>query len=154
MNNKRASLEVIAPTVDEALAKGLVDLGLDEDQVEVEVLDEGSRGLFGLRSRQARIRLTIKSMAEEFEMAVPSQPTETSSAPDAVQPQTVPAPAAPAPPPPAAELVEEEEEEGEPVGEDEATLRVARETVHELLEKMKVKAKVKPDSYPGGCERE
>ena len=60
---KRASLEIIAPSVEEAIAQGLVDLGLSEKAVDVEVLDEGSRGLFGIGSRQARIRLTVKGKA-------------------------------------------------------------------------------------------
>ena len=63
MSEKRASLEKIAPTVEEAVANGLADLGLAEDAVEIEILDEGSKGLFGLGSRQARVRLTIKSSA-------------------------------------------------------------------------------------------
>ncbi|MDP2975030.1 MAG: Jag N-terminal domain-containing protein, partial [Anaerolineales bacterium] len=58
--NERTTLEIIAPTVEEALAQGLADLGLTPEAVDVEVLDEGSRGLFGLGSRQVRVRLTIK----------------------------------------------------------------------------------------------
>jgi len=61
MNNKRANLEVIAPTVKEAIQKGLDDLGLPREKVEVEILDEGSSGILGLGSRQARIRISIKS---------------------------------------------------------------------------------------------
>ncbi|MEX2144181.1 MAG: RNA-binding cell elongation regulator Jag/EloR [Anaerolineales bacterium] len=57
----RANLEIIAPTIDEAVQKGLGELGLHQDQVEVEVLDEGGGGLFGLGSRQARVRLTVKA---------------------------------------------------------------------------------------------
>jgi spoIIIJ-associated protein len=145
MNDKRASLEVIAPTVDEAMEKGLNDLGLSEDQVEVEILDEGSRGLFGLGARQARIRLTIKSSNQEFKMPVSAQPIEAPVAPEPAQPQAVSPKRAPAPPPPVTQIEDEEAEEEielEPVGEDDATLRVARETVQELLEKMKVKARV------------
>lgn len=146
MNDKRASLEVIAPTVDEAMVKGLNDLGLSEDQVEVEILDEGSRGLFGLGARQARIRLTIKSSSEEFKLPVPVQPIEAPAAPEPAQSQAVSPRRTPAPSPPVSETEEEEEVEEElelePVGEDDGTLRVARETVQELLEKMKVKARV------------
>jgi spoIIIJ-associated protein len=61
--NERTTLEVIAPTVEEAIARGLSDLGLPEDSVEVEVLDSGSRGLLGIGGRQARVRLTIRSAA-------------------------------------------------------------------------------------------
>jgi spoIIIJ-associated protein len=128
MNEKRASLEIIAPTVDEALAKGLSDLGLREDEVEVEILDEGSRGLFGLGARQARVRLTVKQppAGRQVEVA-PAPPVETVSMQQQGQYQPVPA----APPAPAVEPGEEDE-----------ILRVAHETVAELLDKMKVRANV------------
>lgn len=57
--DQRATLETIAPSVDEAVNKGLEELGLSREQVEVEILDEGGGGLFGLGSRQARVRLTV-----------------------------------------------------------------------------------------------
>lgn len=53
------TLEIIAPTVEEALAQGLSQLGLTADAVSVEVLDSGSKGLFGLGGRQVRVRLTV-----------------------------------------------------------------------------------------------
>ena len=59
MSENRTSLEIIAPSVEEAIEKGLSELGLSRQAVDVEVLDEGSRGLFRIGSRQARIRLTI-----------------------------------------------------------------------------------------------
>ena len=63
----RANLEVIAPSSDEAIQKGLDELGLSKDQVDVEVLDEGSGGLFGLGGRQARVRLTVKDASQKAE---------------------------------------------------------------------------------------
>lgn len=64
MNHEKTTLEIIAPTVEEAVAKGLNQLGLGEGlgehEVEVEVLDAGSRGFLGLGSRQARVRLWIR----------------------------------------------------------------------------------------------
>jgi spoIIIJ-associated protein len=60
----RATLEIIAPTIDEAVQKGLGELGVDQSQVEVEVLDEGGSGLFGIGGRQARVRLTMKEAAQ------------------------------------------------------------------------------------------
>ena len=59
--NERTTLEKIAPTVEDAVAAGLAELGLTAETVDVEVLDNGSRGLFGVGSRQARIRLTVKT---------------------------------------------------------------------------------------------
>ncbi|MBK5107980.1 MAG: Jag N-terminal domain-containing protein, partial [Anaerolineales bacterium] len=79
MNDKRTNLEIIAPTVDEAIQKGLADLGLPREAVEIEVLDEGGKGLFGLGNRQARVRLTVLSDLEHPEIG--SAPTETADAP-------------------------------------------------------------------------
>ena len=132
MSEKRANLEDIAPTVEEAVAKGLADLGLPMDAVEVEVLDQGSRGLFGLGTRQARIRLAVKNSpgGAKGKEAVPvvETPTvvETVEAPSqgAVVEEAVPT---------MEEMLSEEEEQD---------LRVARETVVELLEKMHVRAEV------------
>ena len=59
--NKRMTIEVIAPTVEEAVEKGLDELGLEIDDVEVEVMDEGKRNLFRFAARQARVKLTVKS---------------------------------------------------------------------------------------------
>ena len=69
----RTSLEIIAPSVDEAIAKGLSDLGLNRDQVEVEILDTGTRGLFGIGSRQSRVRLTVLGPGSSAPKARPVQ---------------------------------------------------------------------------------
>ena len=45
--NEKTTLEIIAPTVEEAISQGLAQLGLTADAVSVEVLDAGSKGLFG-----------------------------------------------------------------------------------------------------------
>jgi len=134
MSEKHASLEVIAPSVEEAVAKGLDDLGLVEDDVEVDVLDSGSRGLFGLGSRQARVRLTMKSVVpdEVGEMEAPVK-----------EALPIVAQARPVEPLP----VETETLEG---GEEDYTLQVASDTVRDLLEKMKVRAKV--NAYYGQAD--
>jgi spoIIIJ-associated protein len=142
MKEKRATLEVIAPTVEEAIAKGLADLGLPDEAVEVEVLDQGSRGLFGLGSRQARVRLAVKAgrLSEKQEVSS-EEPEET-------------------PPTMEAEWEEETEEqdldervawsesaltpaEEEDEQAEDNDLLVSRETVTELLEKMNIQAGVK-----------
>ena len=57
--NERTTLEIIAPTVEEAIAQGLAELGLTADAVSVEVLDAGNKGLFGFGKHQVRVRLKV-----------------------------------------------------------------------------------------------
>jgi spoIIIJ-associated protein len=83
MSENRASLEIIAPTIEEAIAKGLEDLGLPQDAVDIEVLDPGSKGLFGLGSRQARVRLMIKSAQRASKATEPVVQEDVSLQPDA-----------------------------------------------------------------------
>jgi spoIIIJ-associated protein len=53
-----ASREFSGKTVEEAVAQGLVELGLARDAVKVDVVSEGSRGVLGLGGEEARVRLT------------------------------------------------------------------------------------------------
>lgn len=62
---RTTTLEIIAPTIEEALARGLEQLGVPKEMVEMEVLDEGSRGFLGLGSRQVRIKLSLKAANEK-----------------------------------------------------------------------------------------
>ncbi len=52
------SLEFAGKSVDEAIEKGLAELGLARAAVTVEILNEGSRGVLGLGGGEARVRLT------------------------------------------------------------------------------------------------
>jgi spoIIIJ-associated protein len=65
--DQRATLEVIAPTIEEAVQNGLEQLGLPRERVGIEVLDEGGGGLFGIGGRQARVRLTVLAEGERPE---------------------------------------------------------------------------------------
>ena len=66
MSKKRANLEMIAPTTEEAVEKALRELGLTENDVTIEILDEGGRGFIGIGGRQARVRLTVKDESAEY----------------------------------------------------------------------------------------
>ncbi len=115
----RLSVEVIAPTVDEAVQQGLRQLGVTLDDVEVEILDRGGRGLFGLFGRrQARVRLTLKTP--------PGRETTSPSMGEAEAPSQV------------GRGVQREPET--PTSDE--TLQVVEATVRELLEKMAVRARV------------
>jgi spoIIIJ-associated protein len=141
MNDKRTNLEIIAPTVDEAIQKGLSDLGLQRDAVEIEVLDKGGKTLFGLGNRQARIRLTVISDLDQPDV-------------EAAQIDSEPAPETD-PSPPVVEAEEEfpDDEEEPPFIGDDYILDIARDVVSELLEKMKVKASVTSEYLPDSDSR-
>lgn len=129
MSETRPTIEIIAPSVEEAIANGLNDLGMTEEDVDIEILDEGTRGLFGLGSRQARVRLSIKSpsSSQQINTAETLPPTQTSTAANLPE-QT---------PEPIKETVISEAD----MSEDEV-LNITRETVIELLQRMRVNAQV------------
>lgn len=82
MVDMEQTIEATGTDVKAAIAAGLARLGVDRDAVEAEVLDEGSRGLFGLGGREARVRLTIKPHRAP---TVPAEPV----APPAAEPDIV-----------------------------------------------------------------
>lgn len=130
MSRETTTLEIIAPSVEEAIERGIQQLGVPREAVEVEVLDVGSKGLFGLGSRQARVILKL--------MAVPAA-TERSRS-------TKPKPS------------HEEKKEVEPADgtEDDKSLQIARQVVEELLTRMKITARVSAryvESIENGDER-
>jgi spoIIIJ-associated protein len=66
---ERTTLEVIAPSVEEAVSRGVEQLGVPREMINVDVLDEGSKGFLGLGGRQVRVRLTLKSAGESSPQA-------------------------------------------------------------------------------------
>ena len=63
-------------SVEEAIAAGLTKLGLTREQVDLEVLDRGSRGILGLGAKPARVRLAplAPPAPEPVPRAVPEVP--------------------------------------------------------------------------------
>ncbi|MBR4889926.1 MAG: protein jag [Clostridia bacterium] len=63
-------VEKSAKTVEEAVKLALAELGLDEENAKVEIIEEGSRGLFGLGSKDALVRVSpnvdLEKRAEDF----------------------------------------------------------------------------------------
>lgn len=117
MNEEKTTLEIIAPSVNEAEERGLEQLGLSRDDVDIEVLDSGSKGILGIGGRQSRIRISIKGehRASEPEVAAIAEPT-------AVKPAAV--------------------NDADLSDDDRQVLKIARDVVFELLERMKVNAQI------------
>lgn len=130
MSQEKTTLEIIAPSIEEAVAKGLSQLGLPREAVDIEVLDAGSRGLFGLGSRQARIRLSILAQGEQ------AKELDMEEDGDRLLIETSPV----------EEIFQSSEESSDSVHEtvegDENSLQVAQQVIEELLEKMLVRATV------------
>jgi spoIIIJ-associated protein len=82
MPNQNVNLNVSAKSVDEAIELGLTELGVSRDQVEIEVISEGKRGIFGLGSEDAMVRLSLKKRVEGAEQdEEPTTEPETPAAP-------------------------------------------------------------------------
>ncbi len=121
--SERTTLEIIAPTVEEALSQGLSQLGLPADAVSVEVLDAGNKGFFGLGGRQVRVRLTVLGPQDVAPPVAPKPETKPATQPSQPgKPAPTRAEAAPAPAPkpapkPAPAKVEKPKPEAAPVRE-------------------------------------
>jgi spoIIIJ-associated protein len=70
----KRSVEASGKDVEEAIAHGLAELRKTRDEVEIEVLSEGSRGLFGLGAEEARVWISVveppvvKELVEKIEV--------------------------------------------------------------------------------------
>jgi spoIIIJ-associated protein len=54
-------VEKSGKSVEEALRLALIDLEVSRDQVEIEILEEGSKGFLGIGAKETRIRVTKKN---------------------------------------------------------------------------------------------
>ncbi len=59
-------VEVTGKTVEEAIQQALQQLGVTRDQVEIEVLESGTPGIFGIGAEPARVRVTVKNSPSTF----------------------------------------------------------------------------------------
>ena len=96
------TIEAIGKNAEEAIRKGLEQLGVSREEAQIKVLDEGSRGVFGIFAKMARVEISAPDLPEpEASAPLSSAPTEDPDVPeaDAVQPapsEPVPEPVDPA----------------------------------------------------------
>jgi spoIIIJ-associated protein len=139
------SVVVSGKTVEDAINNGLAMLGVRRDQVDVEIITEGSRGVLGFGAEHARVRLAVKApttppVAEPLPQ--PAQARREGPRPRERRPAREPRPVEPRPveevlPAPEAHTAQGEET-AEPVG---------KEVLSELLRLMGVRAAV--ETYLG-----
>lgn len=137
--SEKTTIEVIAPTVEDALSQGLAELGLTAADVSVEVLDSGGKGFLGMGKRQVRIRLTVNE-TPEADFATQAEDTSAplvDPAPASVEAAAGAAEADAASPLPASEPEAENKAESEA---EEPLLARTEEVVNKLLELMNLEA--------------
>ncbi|MBN1936752.1 MAG: protein jag [Anaerolineae bacterium] len=131
----KRSIQVSGATVEEAIQRGLAELGLTRNQVNVEIVEEGRRGILGIGTRDATVRLEALAPA-----SIPTSLPEP-------QPPAEDAPAAEPPPrsrpqdtqlAPSASMDAADEYKLTP----EQVVQVSQQTLSELLNKMGIEAQV------------
>ena len=65
------SIEASGKTVKDAIRNGLAELGCDSDDVDIQVIEMGSPGLFGMFGKPAKVRLTVKAGDPALEIEMP-----------------------------------------------------------------------------------
>jgi spoIIIJ-associated protein len=130
--DERTTLEIIAPSVEEALAQGLEQLKLTADAVTFEVLDAGNKGFLGLGGRQVRIRLIVNAPAVTI-----SKPNQNVTLPKQ-KPET--------------ELVQEPQIMPQPEVEHDQLLDNVEEVVSKMLHLMRLQAQVSAHYANDVCE--
>lgn len=141
-------IETKGSDVEAAIQAGLAKLGLSRDEVEIEILDQGSKGLLGIGARQAQVRLTAQTVAEP--VVEPVVVEDVTPEPE-IEPVVVELEPEPAPRKTAVAPAEEDEET---ITARETERDAAVEIVSELLEKMHTEATLttslsEPDDVTG-----
>ena len=144
----KQEIEARGPDVEEAIASGLSNLGVARDKVEIEIVDEGRRGLLGIGGREAVVRIRVLPTPQPVPESVVQERAKVEGRPQESVDITPPAP-------PAQEKKEIAKAEAPPVtgppkGETETAVAVMRE----LLDMMQVQATVdshltEPDDLTG-----
>ena len=70
------TIESSGKTVKDAINQGAKELGCDPSDLEIEVLEIGSPGLFGMFGRLARVKLTLKEADDDFNIDMPAMTLE------------------------------------------------------------------------------
>ena len=85
-------MEATGKTEEEALAAALRQLGLDRDDVSVEIIERAKSGFLGLGSSPARIRVSyeVPDEAEQPKEAAQEQPAAAPAAPAAAEEESCP----------------------------------------------------------------
>lgn len=133
-------IEETGPDVNIAIARGLAKLKLPREAVVVDVIDAGSRGILGIGSRPARVRILVRELEEPELAAEAAEEAQAQTQPETSEAAPAPAAAPPTPTAPAADELTTQPQADE--YDDEEDARSGGAALEELLEKMQIDAKV------------
>lgn len=89
-------IDVTGKTEDEAIAAALAQLGMERDNVSVEILERAKKGFFGIGASPAKVRVTYEVVEEPAPEPVEKKPVQASPEPEKKSENVkTPAPAAP-----------------------------------------------------------
>lgn len=74
-------IEVEGNSIDEAIENALKLLGVTRDRVEIEILTNAARGLFGIGGRKARVRAAVRAPIDAGALPQVEAPTTATKAP-------------------------------------------------------------------------
>ncbi len=94
-----AVVVITAASVDEAIILGLTRLVATRDEVDIEVLDEGSRGFLGIGAREARVQVTRRAQTASPVVSHPEPQPVIPAPKPATLLEPKPAPVSPTPKP-------------------------------------------------------
>ena len=69
-------IDVTGKTEDEAVSQALKQLGLERDEVSVEILERAKKGFLGIGASPAKVRVTYGLAVEEPVREAPAAPAE------------------------------------------------------------------------------
>ncbi len=127
------NIEVSARTVSDAVEQALTQLGITEEQSDIVVLNEGSKGILGIGAEDARVKVSRKPAP----MAANRKPVEV-----AASRKPAPAPKPVEPPAPLLPTAESEPPEPKSTLTTGEMAQVAKQVVLELLAAMGITAQV------------
>ena len=137
--------EFSARTQDEAVEMGLQELGVSIADVDIQVVEEGSKGLFGLfGSRPVKVRLTLKDAEEDplADLLEDKKPAKPQTEPEKKQEKKAEKKAEKKP------VAEKKAEEKKPAPEKKKAEKKAEPAEKKEQEKPAVKAEIRPMEKP------
>lgn len=158
--NPEDSVEITAPSVEEAILLGLTRLRATRDQVDIEVLEEGSKGFLGLGSHEAKVRLARRDVTIEPRVDLASLKAQEAKATEEKEEPQAPSPAPEKKPAPAPRPKREKVSEKAKVEERKQPKAQAPEEEKKPPLKQPEKAPAKPKKKPvtqekrGGVDRD